>query len=145
MKFSGRAPTEAPSAILPKPLTRHMHPDRAHKTGGASPRSPSDSAALARNGVGLGGGGAENGWHTSFCRKVNRSARGLRVRSQGPLDVHGLPRSDSCAYRFPRAAELSLSTAKMSTSGWRTNSSIDPTTCRIPKVFRRDCGRRDAA
>ena len=42
--------------------------------------------------------GAENGLHTSFCRKVDQFSRGFRVRRQGPLAVHGLPRSDRCAY-----------------------------------------------
>ena len=73
-----------------------MHPDRAHTTDVAIAEKILQIAQPWREPA----LGAENGLHTSFCRKVDQFSRGLRVRRQGPLAVHGLPRSDRCAYRF---------------------------------------------
>src|SRR5260370_12569459 len=73
-----------------------MHPDRAHTTDVAIAEKILQIAQPWREPA----LGAENGLHTSFCRKVDQFSRGLLVRRQGPLAVHGLPRSDRCAYRF---------------------------------------------
>src|SRR5260221_2639652 len=73
-----------------------MHPDRAHSEDLAIAEKILQIAQAWREPA----VGAENGLHTSFCRKVDQFSRGLRVRRQGPLAVHGLPRSDRFAYRF---------------------------------------------
>src|SRR6201981_4254861 len=73
-----------------------MHPDRGHPTDIAIAKKILQIAQPRREPA----LGAENGLHTSFCGKVDQFSRGLRVRRQGPLAVHGLPRSDRCTYRF---------------------------------------------
>src|SRR6202165_3256910 len=102
-----------------------MHPDRAHTTDVAIAEKILQIAQPWREPA----LGAENGLHTGFCRKVDQFSRGLRVRRQGPLAART---ASSCCGPV-------VSTRTMSTSGWRTNSSIDPTTCLIPKVSAADC------
>src|SRR5580692_7776503 len=117
-----------------------MHPDRAHTTGVAIAEKILQIAQPWREPA----LGAENGLHTSFCRKVDQFSRGLRVRRQGPLAVHGLPRIDRCAYRF-----LVLRTCREHEDDvdvWMANQFIDrsddmPDTGRMPRNITRPARR----
>jgi len=76
MNFSGKALQRiALLRFLPKLPHRHMHPDRAHTTDVAIAEKILQIAQPWREPA----LGAENGLHTSFCRKVDQFTRMCRA------------------------------------------------------------------
>jgi len=79
-----------------------MHPDRAHTTDVAIAEKILQIAQPWREPA----LGAENGLHTSFCRKVDQFSRGLESGVKGHSQYTVFPAAIA-ARTLPRAADLS--------------------------------------